>query len=61
MIGVVVSLVVLVVVSANVWVWDASAGRIEELRAPDDTATAPVAIVLGAAVRPSDRDRKSVV
>ena len=50
MIGVVVSLVVLVVVSANVWIWGASAGRIEELGAPDDTAAAPVAIVLGAAV-----------
>lgn len=53
MIGVVVSLVVLVVVSANVWIWGASAGRIEELGAPDDTAAAPVAIVLGAAVYPS--------
>ena len=53
MIGGGVALVVLVVVSANVWVWGASAGRIEELGAPDDTATAPVAIVLGAAVRPS--------
>jgi len=52
-IGVVVSLVVLVVVSANVWIWGASAGRIEELGAPDDTAAAPVAIVLGAAVYPS--------
>ena len=53
MIGVVVSLVVLVVVSANAWIWGASAGRIEELGAPDDTAAAPVAIVLGAAVYPS--------
>ena len=53
MIGGGVALVVLVVVSANVWVWGASAGRIEELGAPDDTATAPVAIVLGAAVNPS--------
>ena len=53
MIGVVVSLVVLVVVSANVWIWGASAGRIEELGALDDTAAAPVAIVLGAAVYPS--------
>ena len=53
MIGVVLALVVLVVVSANAWIWGASAGRIEELGAPDDTATAPVAIVLGAAVRPS--------
>lgn len=53
MIGGGVALVVLIVVSANVWVWCASAGRIEELGAPDDTATAPVAIVLGAAVNPS--------
>ena len=53
MIGVVLALVVLVVVSANAWIWGASAGRIEELGAPEDTATAPVAIVLGAAVRPS--------
>ena len=51
-IGVVVCLTVLVV-SANAWIWGASAGRIQELGAPDDTATAPVAIVLGAAVRPS--------
>ena len=51
-IGVVVCLTVLVV-SANAWIWGASAGRIEELGAPDDTATAPVAIVLGAAVNPS--------
>lgn len=53
MIGGGVALVALIVVSANVWVWCASAGRIEELGAPDDTATAPVAIVLGAAVNPS--------
>ena len=53
MIGGGVALVVLVVVSANAWIWGASAGRIEELGAPDDTATAPVAIVLGAAVNPS--------
>ena len=53
MIGVVLALVVLVVVSANAWIWGASAGRIEELGAPEDTATAPVAIVLGAAVRSS--------
>ena len=53
MIGGGVALVVLIVVSTNVWVWGASAGRIEELGAPDDTATAPVAIVLGAAVNPS--------
>ena len=53
MIGGGVALVVLVVVSANVWIWGASAGRIEELGAPDDTAAAPVAIVLGAAVYPS--------
>ena len=51
-IGVVVCLTVLVV-SANAWIWGASAGRIQELGAPDDTAAAPVAIVLGAAVYPS--------
>lgn len=47
----VTALVALVTIGGpNIWVSVASAGRIHELGASDDTATAPVAIVLGASV-----------
>ena len=53
MIGVVVSLVVLVVVPAHAWIWRASARRIADLGAPDDTAPPPVAPVLAPPGSPS--------
>ena len=43
-------LAVVAVVAPNAWVWAASAGRVRELGSAEDTATAPVAIVLGASV-----------
>lgn len=46
----VATLAVLVLVVPNLWVWGASAGRIVNYGDADDTAQAPVAIVLGASV-----------
>ncbi|SPT52858.1 vancomycin high temperature exclusion protein [Actinomyces bovis] len=43
----------LVLAGVNLWGFLGSAGRISELGAADDTRSAPVAIVLGAAVRPN--------
>ena len=46
-------LALVVVVAPNAWVWAASAGRVHEAGSSEDTATAPVAIVLGASVYPN--------
>ncbi len=43
---------VVTVAAANLWVWAGSAGRVSVLGAAQDTRKAPVAIVLGAGVRP---------
>ncbi len=43
---------VLVLTGVNLWAFVGSAGRVSVLGAADDTRTAPVAIVLGAGVRP---------
>lgn len=50
--GVVVAAGVVTVVAANLWVWVGSAGRVSVLGEAQDTRKAPVAIVLGAGVRP---------
>lgn len=39
-----------VVLGPNLWIWHLSHGRIRTLGSPDDTSTAPVAVVLGASV-----------
>lgn len=48
--AVVAGLALAALVLPNAWVWAASAGRTADLGSAEDTATAPVAIVLGASV-----------